>query len=179
MNHNHKHFHHAITVLWLLLSLLCTPLSTQAQTCQDTILATASSVHFIPHNTDNLVDKRTNLIWSRCSIGQHWSNGNCLGTAQQLTYVAAKDEVRNKILKEKQQWRIPTVAELSLLVELRCFNPAIDLQLFPNTPSQSYWTTTRFVNKLKHHWLIQFRFGANHVDKDINLAYLRLVRDNN
>ncbi|MFV2057553.1 MAG: DUF1566 domain-containing protein [Thiohalomonadales bacterium] len=163
--------------LLAVLSLLMWPSYALTQTCQETISATASSKYFSNNDTNTLLDTRTNLIWSRCSIGQLWSGGKCVGSALLLTYIEARNEARNQSVQEHLGWRIPTVSELSLMVELSCHDPAVDLALFPNTPSMSFWTSTRFVNKLKHHWLIQFRFGANHVDSDDNHAYLRLVRD--
>ena len=171
-----------MTVFFRIITLLATfylPCFAQAQVCQNTIATSASSVFFETSESHTLADKRTNIVWSRCAVGQHWQSGQCAGIPSLLSFSAAKMAVDKSAAAENLRWRMPTMSELSLLVELRCYNPAIDLDLFPNTPSGSFWTRTRFVNKTKHHWQIQFRFGANLAGKDSSEAYLRLVRDRN
>lgn len=165
--------------IFTLLAMFYLPLYAQAQICQNTISTSASSVFFETTDSETLADKRMDIVWSRCSVGQQWQNGQCVGIPILLNFSAAQREVEKSADPEKFRWRMPTVSELSLLVELSCHSPAIDLDLFPDTPSGSFWTRTRFVNKTKHHWQIQFRFGANHAGKDSSEAYLRLVRNRN
>jgi len=151
--------------------------TSHAQICKKSIIASATSTFFEINQSHSLLDKRTRIIWSRCSHGQIWDNQQCIGSATTLSFTQARLAARNQATQEKQAWRLPTVSELSLLVELRCHDPAIDLDLFPNTPVGNFWTSTRFVNKVKQHWQVQFKFGANLADKDINRAFVRLVRD--
>jgi hypothetical protein len=35
-------------------------------------------------------DRKTSLLWQRCSVGQQWNNGSCDGQAQTLTWFAAR-----------------------------------------------------------------------------------------
>ena len=80
----------------------------------------------IPQESE-VIDKKTGLIWSRCSLGQAWKKGQgCTG------------EVRLMRLKEAEEfasssshgWRIPTIDELISLVDERCKAPVINNAFF-------------------------------------------------
>ena len=99
----------------------------------------------VPYTFSNdgseVTDTKTGLIWQRCSAGQTWaaSSSNCTGTAslytheQALTY-AAKQSGRG--------WRLPSIEELSSILDSTRTSPAIDIAAFPNTPSNYYWTSS-------------------------------------
>lgn len=118
-----------------------------------------------------VIDRLNHLVWKRCSAGQHWDaqNNACAGEAQTVTWYQAS--------RLGQGWRLPSVHELSSIVQLRCFDPAIDLRIFPNTPASHYWTGTAFASQPGQFWLLQFFSGENHTDSGKRLAHARLVRD--
>ena len=117
-------------------------------------------------------------MWMRCSVGQSWDKKKnmCIGNSTPLTWRQAKQSADDLVLATNTQWRLPSIHELSAIVELRCANPAIDLKQFPNTPPTHYWTNTAFVNQENHFWLVQFLNGENHTDSAKRMALVRLVK---
>ena len=126
---------------------------------------------------DTVVDQQSHLVWMRCSIGQHWDDKKqtCRGEAEAFTWLQANN-YQNEQSGGDNRWRLPSIKELSSITDLSCYNPAINLQLFPNTPASHYWSATPFSNRTGHFWLVQFLNGENHTDTGKRLAYVRLVK---
>jgi hypothetical protein len=89
-------------------------------------------------------DKKTGLIWNRCSVGMHWKNGKgCLGERQFLNL-----EEATKIAKSAGNgWRLPSVDELVSIVDDKCGTPATDVVVFPDIGpfeemESPYWTNS-------------------------------------
>jgi len=74
-------------------------------------------------------------------------------------------------------WRLPEIAELNTLVELRCIDPAINVTLFPNTLPAAYWSATRFINTDGDYWKVNFLHGESGSEPADAKAYVRLLRD--
>lgn len=168
-----------ITAPWCLLVLfvmLLLSLPLNAQTCKQGNPSSTPLNRFQFHKNGTISDKRSGLIWMRCSLGQTWNGNSCQGPLSKLTWLQAAEKAANSTFANRK-WRLASVSELSGIIELRCENPAINLVLFPNTPASHYWTATTFVNQSSSHWLVQFRYGENHTDKDSAMAFVRLVSD--
>ncbi|WP_455218675.1 Lcl C-terminal domain-containing protein [Kaarinaea lacus] len=131
------------------------------------------------NNDGTVSDDKNNLMWMQCSVGQRWSNGQCLGTAQAMTWHRALQEANSFRLANYSNWRLPTIYELSRIAELRCQQPAINLALFPGTAPADYWTSTSFANDESLAWRMQFSFAENHTAKKSSSATVRLVRSIN
>jgi hypothetical protein len=57
-------------------------------------------------------------------------------------------------------WRLPTVKELSFIVNSGTYNPAINTAYFPNTPQYpTYWSSTTTANDSKDKWSVSFYNG--------------------
>ena len=162
--------------LFILSIFLLLPGQGLSQSCVDTIISTSLTRHYHINNDGTVSDTKNNLMWVQCSTGQHWSNGQCLGSAQAMTWDKALQAANNFQLAKYSNWRLPTIHELSRITELRCQQPAINLTLFPGTAPVDYWTSTNFVNNGDLAWRIQFSFGENHTAKKSSLANVRLVR---
>jgi hypothetical protein len=131
--------------------------------------------HIFRVNDDATVtDTRTGLVWARCSLGQESKGDTCQGEPKPLLWSIAA-LYANSIIDNG--WRLPEVQELSALVELRCAQPAIDIDRFPATPAAAYWTATRFANHDGSFWQVQFFLGEVLPEKSDTPAYVRLVRD--
>ena len=128
----------------------------------------------IPTN-DLVMNRRTGLLWMRCSAGQQWHDkeNTCIGEARAMSW----REAHRYASEMGQGWRLPTIHELSAITDLRCHDPAVDLSLFPNTPPSHYWTDTAFILQPEHYWLVQFSTGENHTDSGKKLAHVRLVKN--
>ena len=118
----------------------------------------------------------TGLQWSRCAIGQTWSRGRCQGSADVFYWNEAREAVdqlnRTGRLAGHSNWRLPTVEELATLIEKCREAPAINTDIFPNTPWSGFWTSTLHFdgnNRLDdydpEHVEVDAKYGA-HEDDD-------------
>ncbi len=69
-------------------------------------------------------DPNTQLIWSRCALGQEWAGDVCTGEPVKLSWKDAKDEVSKVKYAGKDGWRLPTLYELKALKLREMSNPA-------------------------------------------------------
>jgi hypothetical protein len=158
------------THLTLATLLIFVPLSSAvAQNCNNKISSTSPAQRFLDNQDGSITDRRTGLQWSQCSLGQTWDNGACQDEAQALPYAVVA-------LVAEPGWRLPTVKELSSLVELRCSSPAINHKTFPTTATGVYWTSTRFINSDGQFWQVHFLHGEAVPEKADSAAYVRWVR---
>ena len=123
-------------------------------------------------NGAEVTDAQAGLVWRRCSEGQIWSAGICSGTPTTFTHEQALAYARTQTV-----WRIPNVKELSSLVDTSRFNPAIDGNAFPLTPSALYWSASPDVRLPSLAWAVDFGLGgvvSN--NRYSSTVLLRLVR---
>jgi hypothetical protein len=75
-------------------------------------------------------------------------------------------------------WRLPSRDELQSISDLRKAEtpPAINLEFFPFTQSDEYWSTNDYSFQHDAAWAWNFRFGHDRVDWKKSPKYLRLVR---
>jgi hypothetical protein len=85
--------------------------------------------------------------------------------------------VNNEGFAGYKDWRVPTVKELASIVERQCIRPAINLTLFPNTPSDIFWTSEPYSDRTRHAWYFNLSHGYHDwsFNKD-SLYSVRLVR---
>ena len=152
----------------LLFSVMQTPV--WAQKCNSKLESTSPSQRFTNNGDGTISDKQTGLQWSVCSLGQTWDETGCHGEAQALPYAIVS-------LVTADGWRLPEVAELSSLVELRCADPAINRDIFPDTEASPYWTATRFVNKDGEFWQVHFLHGEAMPEKANGAGFVRWVKN--
>ena len=123
---------------------------------------------------DSVYDKKTNLTWQRCSVGQKWDGARCAGNAERFTF----DDAHNL---GDQAWRVPTKDELASLIDqnrkAKGLKPMINITVFPNS-EVVYWSSTIDTGKsnliagifakstkstldpsLTHGWLVHFNAG--------------------
>jgi hypothetical protein len=147
-----------------------------------------------------VLDKTTNLIWQRCSVGQQWSTSKgCTGKSKFFTFEQAQQLSKNG-------WRVPTIRELqSLRVCSGGFNiEKVDLKdnqegvgflcndnltrttinnaAFPNTMDTYYWSSSHSFTSIYHSdntWNVNFYDGHvfDQFVSDSNFV-VRLVRSN-
>jgi len=120
-------------------------------------------------------DKQTRLYWQRCSYGQLFNNGVCEGQAVSMIWDEAMAAAKEFTDGENSNWRLPSVAELSTLIESNCVNPAINLSVFPNTKVNHYWTSKKG-NDIDR-FLVFFGRGHSAPWHKNSHGFFRLVRD--
>ncbi len=160
----------ALLIIWLI------PTYGGAQDCVDTIVATFDSTQYETTKDGTVTDKKNQLLWTQCSLGQRWQNGHCTGNPQNLTWNDAIQAAKKWKYAGYSDWRLPNIYELSAITELSCQQPAINLKFFPDTPAVDFWTATEFINNTDQSWRVHFGFGENHTARKSNTAAVRLVR---
>jgi len=74
-------------------------------------------------------------------------------------------------------WRLPTVKELFPLVDQTRYDPAIDIEMFSDTASTSYWTSSPFAWDFDSRWVVDFGDGFV-ISHDVNRrACVRACRE--
>jgi hypothetical protein len=141
---------------------------------------------YLDSNDGTITDVVNELMWSRCSlaVGQNFVDNDCT----EQTHFASWDEALQAVRDFNADngsaftnWRLPNIKELGSLVERSCYDPAIDQEYFPSTPSEPYWSNTfnsmDIYNKSDiEGLLIDFKNGSGVINETGN-RLIRLVRD--
>ena len=70
-------------------------------------------------------------------------------------------------------WRLPTIKELSSLRDLERYDPAINTEFFPNTVSVRYWSSSSVATNPSYAWYVYFSDGLVY---SLNKSYDYRVR---
>lgn len=119
--------------------------STVGQTCKNNIVASTPTTDFILLNDGTAQHLTSGLVWARCAWGQQWDGQSCIGAATKHNWpnsliVAQIANTENYL--GYTDWRVPNIKELASIEETRCFDPSINAEVFPNTPSVYFWSTS-------------------------------------
>ena len=88
-----------------------------------------------------VVDETRQLIWRRCSHGQHDTGLTCAGRPQVLTFERARKYCASLQSAPGVVWRLPNLSELASLADPgRVRGAKIDPRWFPATDPYGYWT---------------------------------------
>lgn len=117
------------------------------QTCPAGMMPTTPTDRFELHDNGTVSDPVTGLMWRRCIHGQSYDDvtNSCTGTITNLNWQDALQAAVASDYADYTDWRMPNVKELASLIEFACESPAINLTVFPNTPSfgsPDYWTAS-------------------------------------
>jgi hypothetical protein len=153
-----------------------------AQTCKpSSILATSPTEQFEINSDGTASDKKTGLIWKRCSEGQTWDGINCSGALTQLSWRGALGHAASHSYAGYSDWRLPNIKELSSIIERQCANPAINKVIFPATPvdPNHYWSSSPYRQSNNNGRAMTVHFVSGNVttyEKEWP-AFFRLVRN--
>lgn len=104
------------------------------------------SDRFTEEEAGTLTDSGSDLMWRRCALGQTWNGARCEGSPVRLDWAgaqAAVAEINQSGDLFYNDWRVPSIRDLASIVERQCQNPRTSLELFPGTPADFFWTSTR------------------------------------
>ena len=74
-------------------------------------------------------------------------------------------------------WRVPRREELSSIVDYSRYSASIDLDYFPNTISNAYWSASPYaIHDSGYAWQVSFATGNDLPNGRFGVNYLRLVR---
>jgi hypothetical protein len=138
-------------------------------------------------------DKKTGLVWMRCSLGQTLDGNTCVGEAGLYSYMEATEQA-------PVGWRLPSARELATLIHCgkdsfteqadpdgkgkinhncgaQADSPSIQSAVFPQTKSAAYWTDTPNAElPLAYVWTVGFLLGDLYDEGSAsNQFYVRYV----
>ena len=146
-----------------------------AQSCVPNIPQTTPGEDFVDHGNGTVTHKKTGLMWSQCLLGQ--SGSDCTsGNSNIYTWEKALEVTAASTLAGYNDWRLPNVKELGSIVEEACYDPAINLSIFPNTPSEGVWSASPGYNAGYDAWIFSYYWGACYPAFRDNRLRVRLVR---
>ena len=165
-------FLHLLAVLALSL-----PMSLLAQTIKNYIDNDWPNDRYEVHDDGTVTDTVTGLMWLQCSLGQDLSN-SCSGSATEHNWREALEAASSYVLGGYNDWRLPNIKELDSLAALDRYNPAINSTIFPNTPSDYYWSTSPDAGSNAGAWRLSFSNGSDVNGHRDYYRHVRLVRSN-
>ena len=113
---------------------------------------------------DVALDRITGLMWQR-NVG-----------AGPTSFAGAKQECDRLALAGYDDWRLPSRIELVSILHLGRIQPAIDPVVFPQTPSDWFWTASGAAADAQSAWYVYFYFGYPKTDLVSNQFSWRCVR---
>jgi len=164
----------------LLLVSLFTGTVQAEQTCRSNLEESTPTSRFIFNDNGTVTDKDTKITWMRCAMGQNWDGKTCTGKAQAYSWQEARDavaELNSDTFGEPTKWRLPLVPELASITERKCFEPRVNLAVFPATPSKPFWTGMERKGDTENAYVIDFGGGSVMPSNKNNAAYIRLMFD--
>jgi hypothetical protein len=148
----------------------------EAETCTDTTIPPSNPDSIYTVNSDGTAsDTRSDLMWKRCAEGQTWIAGMCTGSATSYSWESALTQAVSSKFADYSDWRLPSVKELSTLVEPCRYSPAINDSVFPATPSSGFLSGSPVASRSSSAWGVYF--GGGYVGSGWGVGtYVRLVR---
>lgn len=106
---------------------------------------------------------------------------NCTGYVKgQPTTFCNTSEFISRLNQQKlcgyDDWRLPSLPELNGLVHYGRTMPAINIEFFPNTQNQYYWSSTPNAGNTALAWAVNFQFGNTSPLRRDNARPIRAVR---
>ena len=150
-----------------------------AQECDFSRPLSTPSDNFFINDDGTVTDVDSGLSWMRCAIGQQWNGKTCTGAAIKYSWKQAfkqEDKIKqNGGYAGLHNWRLPTLAELAMIVERQCHSPRVNLMLFPATPSDVFWSSNHKKSKIPQAFAMDFaKKGLQPLPQE-HIAYVRLV----
>jgi len=120
-------------------------------------------------------DNVTGLIWEvKTDDGTiHDKDGQYTWADAQSVFIQALNDTSFGGFSD---WRMPTLKELTLIVNRGRYNPAINTDYFTNTQSSYYWSSTTKVDFPDDAWRLGFTYGHVYYNNKSSAYYVRAVR---
>lgn len=138
----------------------------------DSIKQTTPTEQFEIISNDIVLDKKTNLMWSRCSYG---GRNTCQQNAAYLTWAQAIIDAEDAVFGGYSDWRVPNIKEMISIIERSCENNAQNSDIF-QLFTDLHWTST--INGPTA-WIVDARTGVTRTESVLNFNAnpIVLVRD--
>ena len=147
--------------------------------CNSNMPASTPDSQLTDNGDGTVTDSATGLMWKKCLEGV--SGNTCEnGSASSFTWQQALQQpgtVNAVGFAGHADWRLPNIKELRSIVEEQCYNPAINPNRFPNTPSYGVWSGSPLAAYSDYAWYVYFYFGFSYFAAyRVSYCAVRLVR---
>ena len=140
--------------------------------------AEAAPHYSISKDGSEITDKKTGLVWRRCTEGMSWNGKTCTGNPTLFAYQGAVEYAAAEATKTSLNWRLPLMDELFTLVANNRTHPSINSKIFPATPAASFWVFSPEVTEFRYGWNVNFDQGYKHYTFNHDeIRHARLVRN--
>jgi hypothetical protein len=159
--------------------------SAEAASCQSGLSSINPDSAYIDHGNGTVSDLRTGLMWKKCVEGLSGTSCQTGAWVESFTWSQALARAEESTFAGYSDWRLPSVKELSSLVEHCRILPVINTNYFPNaTPGHpGFWSGSPSSRYTSNSWVVRFDVGSTHTE-DRRLSYgggvlvhARFVRD--
>jgi hypothetical protein len=120
--------------------------------------------HLVIHSDETVTDVNTGLMWQKTSFDLKMNWQMALSNCESLSFAGYND------------WRLPTKEELRSIVDYDNYNPAINRQIFPDTLSAFYWSSTSDADHAGRAWGVDFHYSFDNLYGKGSSCYVRAVR---
>jgi len=161
--------------------------------CRNSIFPSTETTQFKINGDGSVTHNKTGLMWAQCSQGLGGtdcrSGAGVVPFQFTFSWSEALTQTRPSFYTgDHNDWRLPNLKELTSIVEVACFDPAINETVFPNTAPDRFWTSTPLAGPSSpdSSWLVDFFHGGSVSDRTAfgdperhRVRRVRLVRDAN
>lgn len=157
------------------------------------LVPTTPTNDFAFNDNGTVIHRKTGLMWMRCPLGyelEEDSSGDeiCgLEGNREHSWQEALVAAQNADYGRYSDWRLPNRNELESIVELACFDPAINSGAFPplnppliGSPYQlAFWSSSPVMSSANANeaWAVIFTTGRVQESLRSSPYHIRLVRD--
>jgi Protein of unknown function (DUF1566) len=133
--------------------------------CPSDVAAGAPNTETYTDNGDGTVtDTVTGLMWQKAVAAGTFTQPQAVAFCPTLTLANHRD------------WRLPTIIELTSIVDRGQFSPSINVTFFPATSPTAFWSSSPLAGSPTYAWYVNFSYG-NTANYDVTNTFdVRCVR---
>jgi len=169
---------HGIVYLWTMVMIGLTGLTIQYALYDDVFWKEKMNLHARlpqyfkqPYNITEDYENDLDWISDPSQLGGIWGTP---GNPAKMTWAEALQACEDLDYAGFQDWRLPNINELRSLIDYGKSDPAIDEDLFPNTPSEDYWSSSVTQYGCENTYHVDMLYGHTGWEQDLELE--KLVR---
>jgi len=102
----------------------------------------------IDNGDGTVTDSETGLMWQKGSLTTDLKWDETISYARNLTLAGYND------------WRLPTISEIESLIDFHKYNPALNSEIFSDTLSVDYWSSTAYPLSSGMNYCSDFTHGS-------------------
>lgn len=117
-----------------------------------------------------VIDTKLNIMWQDNEAAK-----NVKKSWEAISSQTAKEYCQELKFAGYEDWYLPTIKELESIVDISRYDPAIK-EIFQNTASSRYWSSSPDVSLSEFAWFVYFRNGSSSSNFKTNESYVRCAR---